>query len=145
MGCNVTFSVVNEHQEGNVGNDWKYVITAKVYDGNLKGEGKISVEEHILESGESRTPPGPPEPVVIPAGDGGSEVLIRIHLHATEVDVMVSDHGYSDLDVRMDTPTAGGQPSVKEVEISAGVQEMPAVKNETAVFTARLRFEAQTT
>ena len=48
MGCNVTMTVLSEHQEGYIGDDWKYTITVKAFNEGLKGMGAIDVPKHAL-------------------------------------------------------------------------------------------------
>ena len=73
MNCKLTLSLISESQEGNVGDDWKYDVVAKVFQDGLKGEGGISVPKHTLESGAVREPFGEPDPVVL--FEGGQECL----------------------------------------------------------------------
>ena len=71
MGCKVTMSLVSERQDGPIGDDWKYVVEAKVFNEGLKGKGKIKVPKHNLPSGVTQDPPGPPEPLTMDAGGCG--------------------------------------------------------------------------
>ena len=38
MSCTLTMKLVSESQEGNIGEDWRYLLEAKVFHGALAGE-----------------------------------------------------------------------------------------------------------
>ena len=63
MACKVTMTLLTESQQGNIGDDWKYTLEAKVFNQGLKGKASISVPKHKLSSGATQEPPGPPAPV----------------------------------------------------------------------------------
>jgi len=46
MTCKAKMTLISEGQEGNCGEDWKYVLDAKVFNQGLKGQGSISVPYH---------------------------------------------------------------------------------------------------
>jgi len=140
MTCKLTMTLISESQEGNCGDDWKYDLEAKVFQGGLKGEAKISVPKHILESGAVREPFGSPEPMVLFDGDSDGELLVRMELTATEVDLFINDVGKASKDIKIEKPHPGGSKVTKEVDISAGVRESPGILNKNSVFTLRVRF-----
>lgn len=142
MGCKVTLSLVSERQDGPIGDDWKYVVEAKVFNQGLKGKGKIKVPKHSLPSGVTQDPPGPPEPLVLEAGGCGDEVLVRLQVSATEVDVFINDKGSNSLDVALKCPGEGQAPNAREAEVSVGVRESPGISGETSVFRLVVRLEA---
>ena len=142
MPSRLTLSVLSEKQEGNVGKDWKYTLEAKVFCGALTGQGAIRVKRHALESGDKRTPPGPPEPVVIPAGEGGAEISVELHLIATEVDPFQDDVGEKRVSFTMQAPAAGEPAVVEEREITAGVTEEPSGAG-NAVLSLGLRLKLE--
>jgi hypothetical protein len=142
MACKVNLSLLTESQVGNIGNDWKYTIEAKVFNEGLKGTGSISVAKHDLNSGDTQEPPGPPAPVDIPAGDCPAGLMIKLKLDATEVDFFKSDSGTNTINVKMDCPGEGDDPEVLETDVSVGVRESPGLVDETAVFTLRVRLVA---
>lgn len=142
MACKVTMTLLTESQQGNIGDDWKYSIEAKVFNQGLKGKGSISVRKHTLSSGATQEPPGPPAPVDIAAGEGGAELMIRLTLHATEVDFFKSDSGETTVNFHMPAPAADAPPVVRETDISVGVRESPGLMDETAVLTLRLKLVA---
>ena len=141
MGCTVTMSLITERQDGPIGDDWRYVVEAKVFNEGLKGKGSIKVPEHQLPPGVTQEPPGPPEPVQMDAGDGG-DVLIRLQVDATEVDMFINDRGSASVDVTMPTPKPGEAPLTKDIEVSVGVVESPGISGETSVFRVLVRFVA---
>jgi len=134
MGCRVTMSLVSERQDGPIGDDWRYVVSAKVFNQGLKGKGKIKVPKHSLPSGVTQEAFGPPEPVHMDAGDCGDDVLVRMQVDATEVDVFINDKGSSSLDVALKCPGEGEPPVTREAEISVGVTESPGIAGETSIF-----------
>ena len=93
MTCKLIMMLVSEHQEGECGDDWKYDLEVKVFHEGLAGEGKISVPKHLLESGPVREPYGSPEPLVVFQGECLTELLVKMELTATEVDMFVNDVG----------------------------------------------------
>lgn len=143
MGCKVTMSLVSERQDGPIGDDWKYAVEAKVFNEGLKGKGKIKVPKHNLPSGVTQEPHGSPEPVVMEAGGCGGDVLVRLQVNATEVDMFINDKGASSLDVAMKCPGVGEMPLTRESEISVGVRESPGVTGETSVFRVVVRLVAE--
>jgi hypothetical protein len=142
MACKVTMTLLTESQQGNIGDDWKYTLEAKVFDQGLKGKGSISVPKHKLSSGATQEPPGPPAPVEIAAGEGGTELMIRLTLHATEVDFFKSDSGETQINFHMQAPAPGAAPITRETEVSVGVRESPGLMDETAVLTLKLKLVA---
>jgi hypothetical protein len=142
MAGTVQLELLTESQEGNIGNDWRYSLEAKVFNEGLKGTGTISVPKHDLNSGDTQVPPGPPAPVTIPAGDGGASLLVRLKLDATEVDFFKSDSGTNTINVTLACPGEGGEAEVQETDIAVGVRESPGLVDETAVFTLRIRLTA---
>ena len=138
MGSKLTLRLVSESQEGKIGDDWKYTLSAKVYNEGLKGEGSISVKKHTLATGTTQEPPGPPEALVMNAGESGKSLNIKLHLHATEVDLFKSDSGEHSLQVSMNTPQPGGEPITLNTDISVGVQESPGFVDQTAILTLKL-------
>jgi hypothetical protein len=135
-------TLLTESQQGNIGDDWKYDLEAKVFNEGLKGTGNIKIKKHTLSSGATQEPPGPPAPVEIPAGEGGKELMVRLTLHATEVDFFKSDSGETQINFHMPSPSPGSAPIVRETEVSVGVRESPGLMDETAVLTLALRLEA---
>jgi len=123
MEGKVTLSVLSESHEGNAGNDWRYVIEAKVFNRGLKGQGTITVAKHDLPSGTTQEPPGPPAAIEMPAGDRDNEIKIKLRLEATEVDFFRNDVGLTDIDLYMKCPGPGVEPLVYDRDISVGVSD----------------------
>ena len=140
MTCKLTMTLVSEHQEGDCGEDWKYDLDVKVFHEGLKGEGRVSVPKHNLAAGSVKEPYGSPEPEVVFAGECLTELLVRLELTATEVDLFVNDVGKASKDVTIECPGPHGDKVTKEVDIAAGVREAPAILNKNSVFTVRVRF-----
>ena len=141
MTCRLTMTLISEHQEGQCGDDWKYDIDAAVYHEGLQGGGQIRVPKHILEPGQVREPHGSPEPQVIYSGDCLTELLVKLQLTATEVDVFVNDVGKAGKEIRIECPGPHGDKVTKEVDVAAEVYEAPSIlKKKKSMFTARVRF-----
>ena len=140
MSCRLTMTLVSECQEGNIGEDWKYDLDVEVQGGELQGQGSISVPKHNLPSGIVREPHGSPAPQVLLTGDCENELLLRIRLTATEVDLFVNDVGEVEKELVMACPGPAGGALTKELDIVVEVREMPQILPRKAVFTLRVRF-----
>jgi len=139
MTATVTFSILQESHEGPIGDDWKYWVEVKVFNQGLKGTGKIQVKKHSLPSGVTQTPPGPPAPLVLAAGDSGEKVKFKLNLEATEVDLFKNDVGQTNFDIHLDCPKPGEEPLVHEQDISVGVIESPGITGESSIITLKVR------
>ena len=140
MTCTLTMTLISESQEGECGDDWKYDLEARVFRGELVGEGRVSIPKHTLESGTIREPHGSPDPVELFSGDCDGELLVKMDLTATEVDLFVNDVGKASKEIRIEPPLPGIHKVTKEVDIPVGVTEAPAILGKkTAVFTLRVR------
>ena len=139
MAFKVTVSVLSEGQEGDIGDDWKFDLAVKVFNQGFKGEGNIKVKKHSLPAGVVQDPPGPPEPLVLQAGEGEQNILIRLTLVATEVDLFQNDSGTVESDLTCPCPTVEDRISAHQTELSVGVRESPGFLNQVAVFTLKLR------
>ena len=140
MTCKLTMTLISEHQEGNCGEDWKYDLDVKVFHEGLKGEGQVSVPKHILPVGVVKEPHGSPQPQVVFTGECLTELLVRMELTATEIDLFVNDVGKASKDITIACPGPHGDKVTKEVDMVAGVKEAPSILNKNAVFTVRVRF-----
>ena len=141
MTCSLTMTLISEHQEGECGDDWKYEVGVKVFDEGLKGEGLISVPKHTLVVGAWEKPHGLPEPLTVYTGDCSTELLVKLNLKATEVDLFMNDVGKASMEFKLECPGPLGGSVTKEVEIAAGVREAPAFLNKDSVFTVQVRFD----
>ena len=142
MAGKLTFSILSERQDGKIGDDWKYDVEVKVFNQGLKGKGTISVPKHNLTDGVTVEPHGNPEPLVLEAGEPGSDLKIWMKLVATEVDTFRNDVGESDLNFMMRCPGSGDAPITVEKEISCGVTEKPVIADNTAIFKVVVRLVA---
>jgi hypothetical protein len=133
-------TLVSEYQEGECGEDWKYDLDVKVFHEGLQGEGRISVPKHTLAAGVVKEPFGSPEPMVIYTGECLTELLVKMELTATEVDLFVNDVGKASKEITIECPGPHGDKVTKEVDIPVPVKEAPAILNKHSVFTARVRF-----
>ena len=140
MSCRLTMTQISECQEGNIGEDWKYDLDVKVLSDGVKGQGSVSVVKHNLPPGVVREPHGSPPPQELFAGDCERELLLRMKLTATEVDVFVNDVGKLQKDLVIDCPGPAGGTVTKEVDLAVPVREMPPIFPKKAVFTLRVRF-----
>jgi hypothetical protein len=139
MAFKVTISVLSESQEGDIGDDWRFELNVKVFNEGLAGEGIIKVKKHNLPAGAVQDPPGPPEPLVVPGGDGQDHLLIRLHLKATEVDLFQNDVGIVESELNYPCPSEQERISAHQTDLSVGVRESPGFLNQCAIFTLKLR------
>lgn len=140
MTCTLTMTLISETQAGDIGEDWKYDLAAKVFNDKLEGEARVSVAKHNLPPNVVREPHGAPGPVELFSGECEDQLLVRMQLTATEVDMFVNDVGKASKDLRIECPGPGGGKVTKEVDIAAGVRESPGIVPKNAVFTVRIRF-----
>ena len=126
MACKITISLLSESQEGTIGNDWKYSLEARIFTKKLTGKGTIKVPKHRLDSGKPQVPPGPPEVLVLPAGEAGAKIRVDLRLKVAEVDLFVNDTGEMFTSFKLSCPLVGDAAVVEEREISTGVDEEPS-------------------
>jgi len=130
MACKITMSLLSESQTGTIGNDWKYSLEVKVLRTDasraLTGQGTISVPKHRLDSGKTQVPPGPPEALVLPAGEAGAGILVDMRINVVEVDLLQNDVAETTASFKMTCPAAGGPAVVEEREIWVSVPEQPS-------------------
>ena len=138
MSCRLTMTVVSE--EGNIGEDWKYDLDVEVQSGELQGRGSVSVPKHNLPSGIVRDPHGSPAPQVLLTGECTDELVLRIRLVATEVDLFVNDVGEVQKELVMACPGPAGGTLTKELDLDVAVRELPQILPRKALFTLRIRF-----
>lgn len=141
MTCTLTMTLISEGQEGNCGDDWMYDLETKVFCEGLKGEATVHVPKHTLDAGTVREPFGSPEPVELFRGECKNELMVRMLLTATEVDMFVNDVGKASKDLKIECPGPGNHTITREVDIAAGVRESPGILNKNSVFTLRVRFQ----
>jgi hypothetical protein len=139
MAFKVTISVLSESQEGDIGDDWKFELNVKTFNEGLIGEGMIKVKKHHLPAGVVQDPPGLDEPLMLPAGEGEEQILVRLHLKATEVDLFQNDTGIVESDLNCPCPSEQERISAHQTELSVGVRESPGFLNQVAIFTIKLR------
>jgi hypothetical protein len=139
MAFKVTISVLSETQEGDIGDDWRFELNVKAFNEGLTGEGIIKVKKHHLPAGAVQDPPGPPEPLVLKGGDGEEQILIRLNLKATEVDLFQNDVGIVESDITCPCPSAEDRISAHQTDLSVAVRESPGFLNQVAIFTLKLR------
>jgi len=78
-------------------------------------------------------------PLVIPGGTGEQNILVRLVLKATEVDLFQNDSGTVEADLTCPCPTEEDRISAHQTEMSVGVRESPGFLNQVAIFTLKLR------
>jgi hypothetical protein len=134
-------TLVSECQEGNVGEDWKYDL-----DVTLSGHGvdqgacSVRIPKHNLPPGVVRPPHGSPAPQVLYSGECSGDLLLRINLVATEVDLFVNDVGKLHRDLVIECPGPAGGTVTREVDLEVEVRESPPIIPRKSVFTLRVRF-----
>ena len=96
-------------------------------------------EKHSLKTGVTQVPPGPPEPLELPAGKCGQSLKIKMTFEATEVDLFRNDVGITDIDCVLDCPAEGEEALVEDREISVGVVESPGMTGEASIVTLSVR------
>ena len=139
MEGKVTFSILTEHHEGPIGDDWRYWIEAKVFNQGLKGQATFKIKKHCVPSGVTQEPPGTPVPIEIPAGDSENTVKVSLTLEATEVDLFRNDVGITTIDDCLEFPKPGEEPTVYDKMVSVGVVESPGLTGEASIFTVKVR------
>jgi hypothetical protein len=133
-------TLLSEHQEGECGDDWKYEVSVKVFSEDLQGEGLISVPKHKLAVHAIKKPHGSPGPLNVFTGECKTELLVKLHLKATEIDLIMNDVGQATMEFKLPCPRIAGGEVSREYEISAGVREVPAFLNKHSVFSVQVRF-----
>ncbi len=127
MACKITVSLLSEGQTGTIGNDWKYSLDVRIFRaGTRAGEGSISVPKHRLDSGTTQEPPGPPEALVLPAGEPGDEILVDLRMKVAEVDLVMDDVAETTASFKMICPARGGPAVTEERETWVSVLEQPS-------------------
>ncbi len=146
MSSRITISLLSESQTGTIGNDWKYTLEAKVFGTGqshaLAGKGRIRVPKHRLDSGKTQVPPGPPEALVLEAGEPGAEVLVDLRIKVAEVDLFQNDTAETTTSFKLTCPAPGAAAVVEEREVSLGVHEEPSGVGH-AVFKLAYRVTAE--
>lgn len=145
MACTMTFSFLQESLSGKIGDDWKYSVHVQIYGAGagshaIISEGTLEVPEHNLKPGTTQAPPGPPEPLVLPAGAAGQDIRVELRFAAAEVDLVINDTGSKPASFTMTNPAAGAPAVAQEREISIGVEEEPSGIG-TGVLTLKYRYE----
>ncbi len=141
MTCKLTMTLLSEHQEGECGDDWKYEVGVKVLSEDQNGEGIISVPKHKLVVHSVQKPYGHPGPLNVFSGECKTEILVKLHLKATELDLFMNDVGEASMQFKLACPRVAGGKVSREFEISAGVREVPAFLNKHSVFSVQVRFD----
>jgi len=140
MSCRLTMTLVSECQEGNVGEDWKYSLDVRVLGQGPESHGSFSVPKHNLPSGIVREPHGSPAPQELFSGPCEGDVLLRMHLTATEVDLFIDDIGEVQRELVLECPGPAGGTVTRDIDIDVEVRESPQIFPRKAVFTLRVRF-----
>ncbi len=130
MACTISFSFLTESLTGNIGDDWKYSLGAKVFGAGegshaLISKGELVVPEHKLSPDTTQPAPSNIAPLVLSAGDAGGDIHVELHLVAAEVDALRDDTGDVTSSFKATCPGEGADPVVMEREISLGIEEEP--------------------
>lgn len=131
MACKISISFLTESVTGDIGDDWKYSLAAKVFGAGegshaLISQGELAVPEHNLKPGTTQPAPEGTEPLVLDAGDAGRDIRVELRFAAVEVDVLQNDTGELASSFTATCPAAGADPVVMERDISIGVEEAPS-------------------
>jgi hypothetical protein len=141
MGCKITVSLLSEFVDGDIGDDWQYSLGARVVDPAPGGEGRIDVPRHKLEAGTTRELVDGPS-TTFDAGPCGADIGVELTLAAAEVDWIFSDTGEDSATLEIRCPEPGGEPVVREREVSTYVEEKPRVLGGSANFVVKVRVTA---
>ena len=142
MDCKIRFSIVSEGLTGDIGDDWEYSVTARVYNPTLSSVGTISVDEHRLEPGTTQRPPVGAQGITLRGGPAGSSVRVELSVRAREVDWIFHDDGSDQISVDLYCPAADEPPVTLEPEIAVSVRETPRIFGGTARLKIKVRLVA---
>lgn len=131
MACTISFSFLTESLTGNIGDDWQYGLSAKVFGAGkgshaLISQGELAVPEHPLSPDTTQPAPDNIEPLVLSAGDAGRDIHVELRFTAAEVDALRNDTGDVTSSFKATCPGEGADPVVMEREISLGIEEEPS-------------------
>ena len=141
MACTISVSLVSEHVDGHIGDDWEYSVTAEVFNPESAGSGRLDVPRHKLAPGSVQLPPNQ-RTLTRPASADGGTVQVALTLRAKEVDWVFSDVGEHTMRIELKCPGAGEDPVTVEREISAHVEEKPRVLGGSANLIVKVRVSA---
>lgn len=131
MACTISFSFLTESLTGNIGDDWKYGLSAKVFGAGARShalisQGELVVPEHLLSPETTQSAPDNIEPLALSAGDAGRDIKVELRFTAVEVDAVQNDTGEVTTSFKARCPAEGANPVVMEREISLGIEEAPS-------------------
>ncbi len=131
MACTISFSFLTESLTGDIGDDWKYSLSAKVFGAGARShalisKGELVAPEHELSPDVTQPAPDNIEPLVLAAGDPGGEIHVDLRVTATEVDALRNDTGDVTTSFKARCPGEGENPITMEREVSIGIVEEPS-------------------
>ena len=138
MACTISISLVSEHVDGEIGNDWKYSLSAEAVGMDGSDSARLDVPQHKLSPGLTSVPPNR-EAVTLRGGDCGTPTRVVLTLVASEVDWVFSDTGEQSVTVELSCPGTDQEPIRLEREIAAHVEERPRMLGGSANLLIKVR------
>ena len=132
MTCRIKLSLLSEHVDGDIGDDWKYSVEARLPGQAGSKPGRIVVAPHKIKPGVTHELPEIP----------GTDVELELHLLAAEMDWILSDIGEETATIAVRCPGPGAPSEVIEREVAVRVTETPLVLGGSANLILKLRIEA---
>jgi hypothetical protein len=141
MTCRIKLSLLSEHVDGDIGDDWKYSVEARLPGQAGSKPGRIVVAPHKIKPGTTHELPEMPS-TDIEGGPCGSDVELELHLLAAEMDWILSDIGEETATIGLKCPGPGAPSEVIDREVAVRVTETPLVLGGSANLILKLRIEA---
>jgi len=141
MACTISVSLLSEHVDGNIGDDWQYSLEVEVFNPESTGTGRLEVENHKLTPGVTQVPANQ-RTIVIPAGHCDATAAVKLTLTAAEVDLVFSDSNESTSEISVRCPGEGSRPLTFEREVSVHVEEKPRILGGAATLIVKVSLVA---
>ena len=110
MGCSIRLTILEESLNGDIGDDWAYSVSVRVYNPASEttpvSEGTIDVPGHRLAPGSAQQPPEGTGALTLDAGPCESMARLELIFTASELDLVSDD---SEVDSRALTVACPGQ------------------------------------
>lgn len=142
MECKITFSILSEGLTGDIGDDWEYTVTARVFTPALTSVGTITIDEHRLEPGITQQPPGGVQGITLRGGLCGETPRVELTVKAREIDWLFDDDGSHQISVELPCPGPAAPSVTLEPEIAVRVRETPKLLGGSATIRIKVRLVA---